>query len=222
MLGSGSSEWRKQDSPCPRETFNCEESQTSQIVVKICNIQVVISSVFQSKLVWNWTHGTAVCLLPEPAFSMAMVPSQATRDTQEGGTLPPQISSGLGLPEYVCTVSSAQQPSSFWELPTWWWQTAFKDAHAWWRQKTQSQESPWDFKNELGERSFFFLLAREYEDGPCPMQKPKGPELGERVPVMMRPLPIPKVPGLFWFLQHFISFTTFSKNLPINFSFNLR
>ena len=88
--------------------------------------------------------------------------------------------------------------------------------------KLKAKRAPGILKMSWERGAFFFLLAGEYEDSPCPMQKPKGPELGERVPVMIRPLPIPEDPGLFWFLQHFISFTTFSKNLPINSSFNLR
>lgn len=47
--------------------------------------------------------------------------------------------------------------------------------------KTQSQESPWDFKNELGERSFFFLLAREYE-WPLPYAEAQGPRVGRKSP----------------------------------------
>lgn len=74
-------------------------------------------------------------------------------------------------------------------------------------------------KMSWGERSFSSSWQESMKMAPALCRSPRAQSWEKRVPVMMRPLPIPKVPGLFWFLQHFISFTTFSKNLPINFSF---
>lgn len=126
MLGSGGSEWRKQDSPCPRETFNCEESQTSQIVVKYVTYKLWL--VPCSSPSWSETElPQQVCLLPEPAFWCSSCHPEATRDTQEEALFllrsPPAQDSWVCVHSQLCP---ANLPS-FWELPVWWWQTAFKE-----------------------------------------------------------------------------------------------